>query len=297
MTVYLDVILLENIIMNYIILLATGIISKTKINKIKLLLSSLIGGIYSVVTFTIKDQIIFGLIMKILLSIAMINIAFRPLSFKKLIKQISIFYLTSFAFGGCAFFLLYYIKPQDILMKNGVLIGTYPIKIAILGGIFGFIIINIVFKLVKGKLEKNNMFCNLEIEIEGKISKVIAMIDTGNLLKDPISNVPVIIVEKNKLNEIIEEDILENTKKIITAEKTDIPDKYMSKLKVIPFTSLGKQNGMLLGIKADKVKITLDDEQIEVDKAIIGIYEKQLTKDQKYCALIGLELIERKMIK
>ena len=57
---------------------------------------------------------------------------------------------------------------NKILMKNGVYIGTYPIKIAILGGIVGFTITVIAFRYVKTKLNKKSMFCELEIYFENK---------------------------------------------------------------------------------------------------------------------------------
>ena len=76
----------------------------------------------------------------------MVYIALNPKELKKLAKQLVIFYLTSFVFGGCAFALLYFVKPQDVLMKNGVYIGTYPIKIALLGGLVGFIILILLLK-------------------------------------------------------------------------------------------------------------------------------------------------------
>ena len=47
MTIYIDVIILENLIMNYIILYATGIIVKAKINYIRIFFASLIGAIYA----------------------------------------------------------------------------------------------------------------------------------------------------------------------------------------------------------------------------------------------------------
>ncbi len=70
----------------------------------------------------------------------------------------------------------------------------------------------------------------------------------------------------------------------------EIKQEYMSKLKVIPFTSLGKQNGMLVGIKADKIVINTSEDMKEVDKAIIGIYNKSLTKKGEYRALIGISI-------
>ena len=57
MTIYIDVVLIENLIMNYIILLATGVILKTKIKHIRLVGASLIGAIYSILTYVITIKI------------------------------------------------------------------------------------------------------------------------------------------------------------------------------------------------------------------------------------------------
>ncbi len=133
MTIYLDIVFVENIIMNYIILFSTGLICKEKIKQMRLVISSIIGSIYSVAYYITEITLYATIIAKIFLSIAMIYIAFGSKNLKNVFKSLMVFYLTSFAFGGCAFAILYYIKPRNILYQNGNLIGTYPIKIAILG--------------------------------------------------------------------------------------------------------------------------------------------------------------------
>lgn len=163
MTIYLDVVLIENLCMNYIILFATGYILKAKLNHIRLILSAFLGGIYCILAYIQVLEIYSNVVMKIILSVIMVYIAYNPKNIKLLAKQIIIFYLMSFVFGGSAFALLYFIKPEDILMKDGVLIGTYPLKIALLGGILGFAITVIAFKTVKYRLTKNDMFCEIEI--------------------------------------------------------------------------------------------------------------------------------------
>ena len=65
----------------------------------------------------------------------------------------------------------------------------------------------------------------------------------------------------------------------------------MAKLKFIPFSSLGKQNGMLLGIKPDYMKVIFDETEKVNENVIIGIYNKSLTKRGEYRALVGIELI------
>lgn len=298
MTIYLDIVLIENLIMNYIILFATGYILKIKLNHIRLVLSALLGGIYSILAYMEILPIYTNFFMKILLSVVMVYLAYNAKNIKLLLKQITIFYLTSFVFGGCSFALLYFVKPQEILMKNGMLIGTYPLKIAVLGGIVGFTISVIAFKIVKRKLNKKDMFCDITVFIEEKSIKTKAMIDTGNMLKDPITRMPVIVIEKDILYEIIPCKILDNLEKIIGGDiSNEIYEeeviKYLSKFRVIPFTSLGKENGMLLGLKVKKVIVEIDFNEEKINDVIIGIYNKKLSKKNKYNALIGLDIIER----
>ena len=135
MTIYIDIILLENIFMNYIILYATAIITKIKPNPIRILISSVIGAIYAVITVLNIFEFYSTIIFKIIISFLLVGIAFETKNIKTLLKYILLFYLTSFTFGGVAFALLYFVSPQKILMQNGVLIGTYPIKIILAGGI------------------------------------------------------------------------------------------------------------------------------------------------------------------
>lgn len=297
MTIYIDVILIENLCMNYIILFATSYILKIKRNHFRMLVSSLLGGIYSILAYMQVLQVYSNFLIKIILSIAMVYLAYNAKNIKILMKQIIIFYLTSFVFGGCALALLYFVKPQEILMKNGMYIGTYPLKIALLGGIVGFTITVIAFKVVKYRMTKKDMFCNVTIYLKEKYINVRAIIDTGNMLKDPISRMPVIVVEKDVLYEIIPYKILNNLEKIIGGDtNSEIYDEesveYISKFKVIPYTSLGRQNGLLLGIKADKVKIELDANEEDLKNVIIGIYDKKLTKKDNYNALLGLDILE-----
>ena len=113
------------------------------------------------------------------------------------------------------------------------------------------------------------------------------MLDTGNMLKEPISGTPVIIVEKTSLYELMPKEILGGDFEKIPE---GIKNKYISKFKMIPFSSLGKQNGMLLGIKAEKIEVVNENYKNDKKNVIIGIYNKSLTKRGEYNALIGIEL-------
>ena len=178
-----------------------------------------------------------------------------------------------------------------------MLVGTYPLKVALLGGIVGFTITALAIHLVKAKLAKKDIYCNLTIFFNNNEITTKALIDTGNMLKDPISKMPVIIVDKEVIRNILPDVILDNLEKIIggDAPKEIYEDEnlqYITRFRLIPFSSIGKQNGMLLGFKANKIEIEQNEEKINVENVVVGIYNNKLSKKNQYFALIGLDLLE-----
>ena len=150
-------------------------------------------------------------------------------------------------------------------------------------------------------MRKNDVFCELEIFLYEKKVRTKAMLDTGNMLKDPISQMPVIVVEKEILFDLLPSKILNNLEKIIGGDyEQSIYEEdsveYISKFRVIPFSSLGRENGLLLGIKADKVIVYIDSNEEELKDVIIGIYDKKLSRKNKYNALLGLDILEREEV-
>lgn len=281
--------------MNAIIIYASAIILKIKPKTIRIIIASGIGSIYAITTYVTELHIYTSIISKVILSIIMVYVSFNPQSIKKLFKQVFIFYLTSFVFGGVALYLIYVIEPKNALIRNGMFVGDYVLKVIFLGAIVAFIIIKIAIKIIKTKINSKDMYCNIRIKISGQIVSTKAMIDTGNLAKEPITNTPVIIAESSLLYDILPKEILNNLDMILGGDLSKIPEKiqsqYMSKLRCIPFSSLGKQNGMLLGIKADEIEVEREEDKKITKNVIIGIYDKSLTKRGEYRALVGLDLI------
>ena len=293
--IYIDIIFLENLIMNLIILYATALILKIKPKTLRVIASSIIGSIYAIITYVIEIQFLASFILKAILAVIMIYVAFNPQSVKKMWKQVAIFYLTSFVFGGVALYLIYYIKPQEVFIKNGVFVGEYVLKVIMLGALVAFITIKISLKIIKTKINPKDMYCKIKIKLQEKTIETKAMIDTGNFAKEPITNTPVVIVESSLLENILPNKILDNLENILGGDlsqmSSEMQEKYISKLRCIPFSSLGKQNGMLLGIRADEIQVEIEDEKKISNNVIIGIYDKSLTKRGEYRALIGIELI------
>ena len=70
-----------------------------------------------------------------------------------------------------------------------------------------------------------------------------------------------------------------------------LDDELKTRCRLIPFSSVGKSNGMIMGFRPDYIKIYQDEEEYMIKDTIIGVYKNKLSKNNYYAGLIGLELL------
>ena len=103
MTIYVDVIFIENLLLNFIILCATAVIGKGKIHFFKFLLSSSFGSLYAILNYIINLNTFENFLLKLFISSFMILISFDNKKLKVFFKNLVMFYLST-----CWFLYLYY---------------------------------------------------------------------------------------------------------------------------------------------------------------------------------------------
>ena len=129
-------------------------------------------------------------------------------------------------------------------------------------------------KLMEHKTDQSNL---LPVELSYRDEKVCtwALIDTGNTLKDPISGNPVLIVSPKVASKLVglSQQQLENPIDAIG----DLPG-----FRLIPYHTVGQNNGLLLGVRLTNIKIGKWQGSSVVAFAPCGLGEKQT-----YQALTG----------
>lgn len=295
---YIDVFFLENIVMNYLILLLTSKISKSKVSSLRLFIGSIIGAVYAVLLVTFPDfKIYYTVFAKVLLSFLIIAITFSPKRIKNFIKCLAMFYVATFIFAGGAFAFLYF-NQSGGFVKNGIVYMFWQSKLTmILFSIFTVgIIMKIFWEVIQSRVLKDKLLIPLRIFFENNTIYMAALIDTGNSLHDPLTNLPVVVVEFMAIKDILPieiKKIFEESKEedLNWITKTLYDSRWLSRFRLIPFTSLGKENGMLIGFKPDYIEIGENQNKKGVTSVVIGIYNKALSKNEKYRALLGPELV------
>lgn len=293
MYVYVEQLLIENLIINYIILYVTKLLIKSDTSKNRIFIASLIGSIYTLIAFFPSIITIIKLISKIIVAVTIIRVAFKPKNIRVFLKVMATFHLVAFTFAGICLSLLYMANINTYITDGVFYISNFKIKKLAIAIAFGWILLQLTFEYLKNKNINADNFVFLKIEFAKKEISLKGMVDTGNSLKDPINKLPVIIVEflaikdffPIEIQELFEKHSENNLNLFTNVLYTASSD---FKFRLIPFKSLGKEDGMILGFKPDKVTLELDKDTC-VKELIIGIYNNNLSDD--YRALLHPDII------
>jgi len=194
MTIYVDLIILLNFFLDFILLLTESLLLKRNVKIINAVLGAFIGGISIVSLFyTMSSFNLF--IFKVIISIMMILVTFKFKSIKYFITNILYLYLLSIILGG----FLYFINNSFSYHNSGLIFFHNGFSMNIV-----FIILIspiILFMYYKSnKNIKNNYNNRYKVEItflNGKKSLLTGFLDTGNNLIDPYKKRPIILLNKD----------------------------------------------------------------------------------------------------
>ena len=185
MKMYIDLFFIFNVIMDYIIIMSTNILLKRRTSYIRMILSSLIGGISSLVLFTSLNKIV----IEIVSIVIMVLISFGYKGIRYLINNILYMYILSTLLGGIIY--LFNIKVSNSMFLTYLIIIVISIEIMIL-----YINENKKMRSIYNNYYKVDIY----FKDREKLS-LIGFVDTGNNLYDPYKKRPVIIVHNKYIKE------------------------------------------------------------------------------------------------
>lgn len=297
--IYADVLFFINFIINYILLFTAARIGRLPYKKRRIAVAAFAGGLYSVGMFLPDFSIIYTVVAKIMSIFAIVAVAYNIRGVKLYFKSVCYFGLVTLCFGGGAFMVLYFTDlgaSGGAVISNGILYFNLPWQFLILGIIISYLIIKIVLSALRGKSSGGNDYAYIKIVLEEREIVIRALIDTGNALYDPISSYPVIVAEFDSLKPILSDELCEIYKDQLNNNIDYISaftytTKKIAKFRIIPYSSLGMDNGLMLGFVPDKAFHLENESEKDMGKVIIGIYGKQLSSDKSFQGLLHPQII------
>ena len=267
MGVYLDVVLVENFIIDLFLLLITFNILRCKVSFKRILLSSVIGSIYTIVMIFPKLKLFTSFLAQVFIGFIIILLVIGKKKIIITIKATGIFIFNSIVLSGICFYFSQI--GNNYTFEKGLTINNFSIKYMILSLMIIYIICNRVIEYFKERTIVNNFIFDIEITLKVIKYYVKTFLDTGNELREPITNLPCIIVEERLF-----EDYKLNKKELF----------------YINYSAIG-YDGKLEGFKVDKIRMSKEGEDFREIDAIICPCKEVLSKDNEFNALLSRGVI------
>ncbi len=251
-TVYLDIILFLNVVMNFFILSVTSFIIKKTATFKRLIISSVFGAVlYCITIYILNFYYYSNIIFCFIIMLAMTTICFNCNSLKDCIKNCIFTYFTAIVTGGICFNFFYSLKLRS------------PSFLLIFISSFSFyLIVKIFTQYVDTHLIDRKKYCDIAVSLNGSTYKLTALIDTGAFISD-----------------------LKNGDKVILAERKIFKNIDGCQTTQIPFISLGQTKGMITAVYGQQAIIN----KKTIKPIVIGLYNDKLS--ESFNAIISPEVI------
>ena len=188
--VYVDLLVIQDLIYNYVILLGVGLLLTRITNFRKIFLSSVVGTIPLIFIFLNINNLL-NFLISFIFSIIMSIIAFSYKDIMYTIKNIFYMYTTSMFIAGTINLVNINILPQ---------INNYILNVIILIILSPVITLIYLKSISKFKTNYSNYYkVDIYLKETEKITTT-SFLDTGNKLIDPYKQRPIILINKSLIN-------------------------------------------------------------------------------------------------
>ncbi len=253
--IYVDVLLCINFFITFLILELTAKLAKKQTSLFRLIIGSCIGALYSLIIFADKIPIILTELSKLVSVLIIIAAAFHFYRLTQYIKTVLIYYFSSVIFLGITMLLCFTLKLKFIAVNNSVVYFNLSAPMLILSGILAYAVSGVVINIY-----------TLIIEQDGKSYSFCAFLDTGNRLREPFSNMPIIIVDSSKIDFIPKPE----------------------KSRFVPVTTVNGRS-VLTAFKPDKIVLKSSNSDEIIENAYVALSSDLCNK--KFSAILNYDIL------
>ena len=253
-----------NFFITFFLLEATAKITKRTPVIWRFILASTVGGAYSLIILATLPQFV-SVLLKAVVAAVIILIAFSFLSVKSFAFTYALFFAANFVFLGVIYGIAVLLKTPYIQLSNGTVYVNISARGLVISAFFAYVISCAVLRVYNRRLAASEVY-TLTVENGGESVKLYAFTDTGNRLREPFSDYPVIIADVDKVAPLA------------TPEKT----------RIIPASTINRKS-FLTSFKPDRVTIKTERGTEVVENVYIAMSDE--VGNETFSAVINPEIL------
>ncbi len=255
--IYGDVLFIVNFSMDFLALFVTGKVLRRRIHPLALSVAAGLGAAYAVAILFFAGEPRVQTCISVAVSLLMCFIAYGGPA-RPFVQCSLLFYLVNFLMAGgitALYRLLNRCLHPESHYINGR-IGDYQSEIplvwfAVLAAVSAF------GSYLWGRISRHNgrkKSSTLTLSFDGKKVTVRCLSDSGDLLTEPMSGLPVAIVRGARLGTLLPKELLEVLCRRLPEGIAALDAELARRVRMIPYTAVGKR-GLLYGFMPDLAQV------------------------------------------
>lgn len=274
MTVYADVLIVLNMIVDYFLLLLTSRILNLSPPLWRLISGAAAGGLSSLYIFLPQAGIIAEFAVRLIFCTVITLCAFGFGGIKRLLRNSAVFFAVSMGYAGAMMALWYILKPNGMVINNSVVYFDISPIFLIAFSVAGYLISALLRRLLSSNAASAQK-CLIKITAAGNTAEISAISDTGNSLEDVFGCGDIIIAEEKYA------DMLFGTNR----SREELSKRY----RAIPCNTVTGTD-ILEGYRCDTAEVIHQGGTVKLKSPILALSKQNLGGD--YGAIINPRILQ-----
>lgn len=304
LAVYVDVMFVREMLVDGSILLVTAWTRSVRARPWRVLAASALGACYVVLMLFPPLSILFTILVKVLVSLLMVAVAFGFSDLRGYLRLVAAFYAVNFMAAG-AIIGIHYLFMQGsgevwktIAFVDGIMVVQLKMGLVFFFSVFciGLYLYRSVLTQRREKALVLSHLAEVTVTIEGRAHTCVGLIDTGNQLYDPLTRTPVMVMEAEVWKEELPASWLQRIRESqvdrLVAGLGEEPFVWQDRLRLVPYRGVNRGSQFMLAMKPDAVQIEREGRTITSSKVLIGLDGGKLVADGAYQAIIHPSLVQ-----
>ena len=254
--VYADSVFLLNGAMDYVLFLVTARLAGIPLKRRRYALAALLGAFYAVSVFLPGLNFLSAFPAKLAVGVLLALVAFG--GEEKLLRLVLLLFAVSCAMAGCVL-ALGLLAGSRVPVSNGIFYTDVDAKILLIATTVAYLVLTVVFRAA-ARHGVGGELLSMTVCVGGRTTRLTALHDNGNSLRDPAGGGAVLVVAPGVLNGVLPGSI----GKLLTPELLRYPADLLEPLleaapalrpRLLPYRAVGVPGGLLLTIRAEWVEV------------------------------------------
>ncbi|MBX5476692.1 MAG: sigma-E processing peptidase SpoIIGA [Clostridia bacterium] len=295
MIVYGDLVLLVNAVVDAALLLAAARLAGVRVRIWRVALAALLGAGYALGFYLEPSSAAYTFPGKFASSLAMVAVAFAPVRPVAFVRLVGWLWTSAALVAGMTLaFDMFGLGAVGAWQSGYWTSGQGPVPWWALAGSLGALALMASW-LWSWRRATAVETVEVTVEVGQRATSCRGLVDSGNRLRDPFTAAPVVVASVSAMADLLPESWPRDPRRAVedwsvleeVASTTDLA----GRLRLVPFEALGTRRGLLVALKADRVRLRAGRRRWVHDGILVGLSPDPLDPGGAFAALVPTELV------